>query len=102
MHYLNLPFYNEHSMRLIDVHRVLRFHQSRWLAQYIDKNSTLRIASKNDFENEFCKLLNNSMYRKNCENQKKSTDITLMTSEQKCKKLVEKAHCLGFKSSISS
>ena len=56
-------------MRLFDVNRVLRFHQSRWLAPYIEKNSTLRAASKTDFEKEFFKLMNNSIYGKTCENQ---------------------------------
>ena len=52
VHYLNLRFYLEHGMRLIDVHRVLRFQQSRWLAPYIEKKSTLRAAGKNDFEKD--------------------------------------------------
>ena len=30
VHYLTLRFYLEHGMQLIDVHRQLRFHQSRW------------------------------------------------------------------------
>ena len=38
VHYLNLPFYLDHRIRLCDVHRVLRFHQSRWLGPYIEKN----------------------------------------------------------------
>ena len=97
VHYLNLPFYLEHGMQLIDVNLVLRFQQSRWLAPYIEKNSTFRAAAKNDFKNEFFKLMNNSIYGKTCENQKKRTDIKLITSEQKCKKLVEKPHCMGFK-----
>ena len=83
MHYLNLRFYLEHGMYLIDVHRVLRFQQSRWLAPYIEKNSTLRAAAKNDFEKEFFKLMNNSIYGKTCENQKRRTDITLTTAEPK-------------------
>ena len=76
---------------------MLRFQQSRWLAPYIEKNSTLRAAAKNDFEKEFFKLMNNSIYGKTCENQKKRTDIKLITNEKKCKKLVEKPHCMGFK-----
>ena len=48
VHYLNLRFYLDHGMYLIDVHRVLRFQQSRWLARYIKKNSILRAAAKYD------------------------------------------------------
>ena len=84
-------------MRLTRVSRVLRFNQSRWLAPYIDNNSVLRAAAKNDFEKDFFKLMNNSIYGKTCENQKKRTDIRLVTSEEKCKKLMEKPHCKGFR-----
>ena len=97
MRYLNLRFYLEHGMYLIDVHRVLRFQQSRWLAPYIEKNSTLREEAKIDFEKEFFQLMNNSIYGNTCENEKKWTDIKLITNEKKCKKLVEKPHCMGFK-----
>ena len=97
VHYLNLRFYLEHGLKLVSVHRALKFNQSRWLAPYIDKNSTLRAGAKNDFEKEFFKLMNNSIYGKTCENQKKRTDIKLVTTEAKCKKLVEKPHCLGFR-----
>ena len=96
-HYLNLKFYLEHGMRLTKVHRVLSFVQSRWLAPYIEKNSALRAVATNDFEKEFFKLMNNSIYGKTCENQKKRTDIKLVTQEEKRKKLMEKPHCMSFK-----
>ena len=97
VHSRNLHCSLEHGMRLIDVHRELRFQPFRWLALNIEKNSTLRRAAKNDFEKEFFQLMNNAIYGKTCENQKKRTDIKLITIEQKCKKLVEKPHCMGFK-----
>ena len=53
VHYLNLRFYLEHGRWLIDVHRVRRFLHCRWLAAYIESNSALRDAAKNDFEKEF-------------------------------------------------
>jgi hypothetical protein len=97
VHYLNLQFYLAHGMKLLKVHRVLHFNQSRWLAPYISKNSLLRADAKNDFEKEFFKLMNNSIYGKTCENQKKRTDIKLVTEQGKCRKLTEKPHCMGFR-----
>ena len=41
--------------------------------------------------------MNNSIYGKTCENQKKRTDIKLVTTDAKCKKWTEKPHCLGFR-----
>ena len=70
-------------MLLIDIHRGLPFQQSRWLSPHIEKTSTLRAASKNDFEKQFFKLMNNSIYWKTCDNQKKRPDLKLSTSEQK-------------------
>ena len=55
LHYLNLRLYLDHGMRLRDVPMLLLFLQSRWLAAYIEKNSTLPAAPKNDFAKEFFK-----------------------------------------------
>ncbi len=52
-HYQLLRFYLEHGLILIHIHRVLQFQQSKWLAPYILKNSTLRATAKNDFEKDF-------------------------------------------------
>ena len=72
--YLNLRFYLEHGILWIDFHRVLRFQESRSLAPYIEKNSTLLAAGKNEFEKEFFKLMNNCIYGKTCQNYKKRSD----------------------------
>ena len=95
-HYRNLRFYLEHGLVLGKVHKVIQFRQSKWLAPYIAKNSTLRAATSNAFEKDFFKLLNNSVYGKTCENLTKRNDIRLVTDQKKCKKLIEKPHCLAF------
>ena len=68
------------------------------LARPVYRNDVhLRAAAKSDFENEFFKLMKNSIYVKTCQNQKKRIDRKLNKTEQKSKMLVHRPHCLGFK-----
>ena len=97
LHYRNLRFYLEQGMRITKVHRVISFHQSRWLAKYIDLNQKLRAAATNDFVKDFFKLMNNSVYGKTCENLKKRMDIKLVVDDRKRKQLTDKPHCLSFR-----
>ena len=67
------------------------------MKEYIDFNTKLRTAAKNDFEKDFYKLMNNSVFGKMMENIRKHRNIKLITNQEAYLKVVMKPN---FKSGV--
>ena len=65
------------------VHRAISFNQSKWLKRYINNNSESRQKATNNFEKDFFKLKNKSVFRKTMENIQIHKDIKLVKTKRR-------------------
>ena len=77
LHYRNIQLYLFSRMKLIKIHKMLKFKQSDWMKKYIDFNTEKRINATNDFEKDFFKLIINSVYGKKSGKSKKKNKFRI-------------------------
>ncbi|XP_022791041.1 uncharacterized protein LOC111330447 [Stylophora pistillata] len=92
IHHETLKFYMCLGMKIGKIHRIIKFEESPWMKPYIDLNTERRAKADTDFEKDFFKRMNNSVYGKTMENIRKRVDVRLVNSEEKAKKLVNKVN----------
>ena len=90
LHHKNLKLYQELGLKLKKIHRGIKFREEPWMKSYIELNTDLRTKGKNDFEKDFFKLMNNSVFRKTMENIRNRVDVRLVNHQNKAKKLISK------------
>ena len=103
IHYENLKQFLSLGLKLTRIHRGIKFKESRWLEKYIALNTDLRTAAKNEFEKDFFKLMNNSVFGKTMENIRNRVDIKLVNDKKRAEKLSSKPnfkHCNIFSKNL--
>ena len=65
-------------MQVTKIHQALKFRQEAWVAPYIHLNTDLRAKATSEFEKDFFKLMNNSVYGKTMENLRKRIRVDLI------------------------
>jgi hypothetical protein len=96
-HYRLLQYYVKKGLKVLKVHRVLRFKQGSFMKDYIMKNTQYRKDAKTDFEKDYFKLMNNACFGKTMENVRTRKDIRLVTTEKQVRKLVARPNFSSFK-----
>ena len=89
IHYKNLEQCLNLGMKLKKVHCAIKFNECAWLKDYIQLNTDSRTKGTTDFEKDFFKLMNNSVFGKTMENVRNRVDVRLVTDEISFKKLAK-------------
>ena len=99
IHHENLKLYLELGLKVKKIHRGIKFREEPWMRSYIELNTRLRANGKNDFEKDFFKLMNNSVFGKTMENIRNRVDVKLVSDRKIAEKLSAKPnfkHCTIF------
>ena len=78
------------------IHRVMAADQTDFVTPYIKFNTAKRQNAKSDFEKDFFKLANNSIYGKFIESLRNRTNVDIVKDEKSAKRLTSKPQFMGF------
>ena len=90
-----LELYCQLGLKLTKIHRVLEYKCTNWLEKYIDLNTKERINAKDEFEKDFYKLMNNSIYGQTLMDARKFMNYTIYTDRNKYRKMLRKSFMIN-------
>ena len=90
LHHENLRMYLKMGLKLTKIHRGITFEESCFMKSYIDLNTNMRTKGTTDFEKDFYKLMNNSVFGKTMENVRNRVNVKLITDKEALNKLAKK------------
>ena len=83
-----LQFYLRQGLKIVKIHRVLKYTQDFIFRDYIEHNSKMRQLASNTFVKDYYKLKNNALYGKTVENVRRRINFRICNNEDKFTKLV--------------
>ncbi len=90
LHHESLKLYLRLGLKLTKIHRGVTFEEWAFMKPYIKLNTDMRAKGTTDFEKDFYKLMNNSVFGKTMENIRNRDNVKLVTNERALGKLVKK------------
>ena len=84
-------------MKLVKIHRGIRYTESKFFKKYIGSNTESRMVAKNEFEKDFFKLMNNSVFGKTMENVRERSKIKIVNGQdtEKLERLIARPNYKG-------
>ena len=92
LHGENLKLYLRLGLKITKIYRGVTFVEEDFMKKYIDKNTYMRSKGTTDFEKDFFKLMNNSVFGKTMENVRNRVNVKLVTNEKACNRLTKKSN----------
>ena len=90
VHFKLLKLYLKLGLKITQIHRGIIFKQSRIFKDYIELNTELRQNATSDFEKDLYKLMNNSLFGKTIQDNRKHLTISLALNMDQGLKLIRK------------
>ena len=97
VHYKLLQLYVQLGLRITKLHRVVQFNQERRLEPYITLNSNMRKNATNKFQQNYYKLMINSLYGKTIESKRLQSRVEITRNAGRAEKLLSKFEFERFK-----